>query len=1625
MPVQHYLRKDAKFILTGSISILGEFYDNLGGPGSYARDHFTPNPNSSALFGELCRAGGDSRQCTFPSVVYLNRTLTCDGSTECTADTLRVVKIVDPSDGIIMYYHYEEPACVHFAFFDDGHFISNFIKQCADPTLVTIAGTPCCNENDEVVSSGGEECLYLAEAMTYVSAKARCAALYNATTCSDNPNVLNEESHLRTDDSNASYPEWAQTCAAFQYRWTSASCEIKVKVDFLGKVTIVDEPTWWNSHLQAHSGNSFRVVWNQPTQLRTVNDTTYGLYDEQQKFPLYRNGTCDTSGCELYEGVGGEGEESCFCSLWVETTLIYTNASEPIPTPTELRAVLFIGAAAPSMGYSLCTTRECVSQAYVSVYTKGNDPSPTSFDQDTIFELTDALGWRTKSRYLLNRVSTVFVGAHADTEMQHEITACTASTVYTSYSCTLAIDTTSATQWIMHGASVGQWINLTFSGPPITLNRMIFQNRAGRWNKDLRLEFSDGSEQHVQVPEGSEAHSLAFITQVTTSFVRIVVESVYFSTSYTGAVDIKFYGPMGAHHSFNTGGFNFRNAPNFNPNVGAYPITYPLGDKRYLQYDGWELFKSKAMHEVEALIDHLVEHPNTGPFVALRLIQRLVTSNPSPRYIKAVSTAFSNGCYGNYTFSGKYGDMAATVTAILLDREARSAVLEADPTFGQLREPLLKLLHMMRSMEHVSKPGVEIMLERMGEIIGQGSFQQASVFSFYDYDFAPDGPVSDRGLVSPEHQLFVAPNVIGYLDGMDSLIQYGLTSCQDGFGDLRGDATRSVVGGCEVGEAAKHADGALSYTVPIELQEVSHIASSCSASIEMSVNHLYQCFRALDNGGGTWASSGGAIGSWIVLEVAGGEPVLINKLLFRNRCDPDMSKRVRLDFSDGSQQTVTLEDSCVLETYELTAAVNTSWVRIYVETVYTQRANGAINIYFKHDDTTIALDACTASGAHDASYASSCSPPDVTTMSTEWATQSNGVDSWVRVGGFENGSVVINKMRYSNSCGENRNKRLRLDFNDGTNQTVEMSNSCEESVSIASVNTTEVLVTVESVYSIEESVCCVCPRAYKRYTRDLTGLQTSVCEGAIGSSGVIGGASPDIEFLYAVDGSTTSLIDDIGMLLTPGRLSTETRASIVEVYNRYTGEQSLKQALKMFAIAPEFHVTNQPRQQHVKRVRPAAIESENRPYKAVVVVILKGGADSFNMVVPHSSCTVPSAAGAGREAFDLYAEYAEIRKEDLTIPKDNLLQVDILDDSDPQPCATFGLHPILDYLKEAYDDKDAVILSNIGAMVEPMTIEDYYTRRQQEPLGNFGHGGMGRACQSIDASEREAKGILGKMAAKLTTGDNPMKTSLYSASGHEKILEGAMTPSMVNPESGVQRYKNYGSHDKDITKLLENSSTSIFAETFASQLEDILTSTELLGGLIDATTLATTDTFGHGMSLGAQFREVAKLIAVDNNDLHTERSGFVLTQDAYDTHGDFDTLESKLNTLDNSLKSFSDEMKAQGLWDNVAVVVISEFGRTLTSNTLGTDHGWGGNYFLLGGDVRGGRMVGTFPERLAEGVSDVNLGRGRILPTKPWEALWSGVTEWFGLGVSDRADVLPLARNWPEQDLFNKSHLFI
>lgn len=90
-------------------------------------------------------------------------------------------------------------------------------------------------------------------------------------------------------------------------------------------------------------------------------------------------------------------------------------------------------------------------------------------------------------------------------------------------------------------------------------------------------------------------------------------------------------------------------------------------------------------------------------------------------------------------------------------------------------------------------------------------------------------------------------------------------------------------------------------------------------------------------------------------------------------------------------------------------------------------------------------------------------------------------------------------------------------------------------------------------------------------------------------------------------------------------------------------------------------------------------------------------------------------------------------------------------------------------------------------------------------------------------------------------------------------------------------------------------------------------------------------------------------------------------------------------------------MKALQIDQNVVVVQGSEFGRTISANSnQGSDHAWGGNYYVFGGDVSGGRILGKYPRSF--GDSDpTNIGRGRLVPSTSWDALWYGIAQWFGI----------------------------
>lgn len=198
-----------------------------------------------------------------------------------------------------------------------------------------------------------------------------------------------------------------------------------------------------------------------------------------------------------------------------------------------------------------------------------------------------------------------------------------------------------------------------------------------------------------------------------------------------------------------------------------------------------------AIQETDATLDHYFYHQNTAPFVAYRFAQRFGNSNPSPRYTKVIADAFTAGSYvlevGDSTVefgTGNYGDLAATFAALLLDREARDFVLDADPASGSLKEPLIKIMGMMRALQFELNSlykWVEFAFD-FGETIGQMAHQLPSVFSFFLPEFQPAGPVSQASLASPEAQILTAPRIVGQMNGILSMIKYGLTGCQGGFG---------------------------------------------------------------------------------------------------------------------------------------------------------------------------------------------------------------------------------------------------------------------------------------------------------------------------------------------------------------------------------------------------------------------------------------------------------------------------------------------------------------------------------------------------------------------------------------------------------------------------------------------------------------------------------------------------------------------------------------------------------------------------------------------------------------------------------------------------------------------------
>lgn len=218
------------------------------------------------------------------------------------------------------------------------------------------------------------------------------------------------------------------------------------------------------------------------------------------------------------------------------------------------------------------------------------------------------------------------------------------------------------------------------------------------------------------------------------------------------------------------GAFFGKQQPYFRAPMTMFDAFHEPGEKRLL--NGFLVPAGQGgEQDFEMAIDMLFNHPNVGPFIAKQLIQRLVTSNPSPAYIERVARLFNNDG------AGVRGNMQAVIQAILTDEEIISP---DDPnSFGKLREPVVRYLAMLRIFGASSSDGFiansGYLLQTLGK---QHSLSAPSVFNFYLPTHTPPGEIADAGLVAPEFQIVDSSTVVN----MVNLLDFAL------FGDFVTDA---------------------------------------------------------------------------------------------------------------------------------------------------------------------------------------------------------------------------------------------------------------------------------------------------------------------------------------------------------------------------------------------------------------------------------------------------------------------------------------------------------------------------------------------------------------------------------------------------------------------------------------------------------------------------------------------------------------------------------------------------------------------------------------------------------------------------------------------------------------------
>lgn len=392
-------------------------------------------------------------------------------------------------------------------------------------------------------------------------------------------------------------------------------------------------------------------------------------------------------------------------------------------------------------------------------------------------------------------------------------------------------------------------------------------------------------------------------------------------------------------------------------------------------------------------------------------------------------------------------------------------------------------------------------------------------------------------------------------------------------------------------------------------------------------------------------------------------------------------------------------------------------------------------------------------------------------------------------------------------------------------------------------------------------------------------------------------------------------------------------------------------------------------------------------YKALVCVFLYGGSDSFNLYIPSDDA--------------LFRDYTASRGS-LALPRSSL------ESGRSRPVY---FHPNLGGLRSQYDAGNLAVVRNVGNMLAPIdTVRDFEKNPNLAPADLFAHNSQQE--QVLKGHSSRPVGLVGagwggRMADLLMEANRGGKLPpTFSMNNANFLLPGERsTPISINPVGGPALLPNLnsGARGASMEDILDLPSSHLLEAFASSSFRNARDSSRLLSSAI-----AGSRAFGRvnsSNSLAVQLRMVARMISV-RRELGMNRQIFFVGVGGWDTHKNQALRFTELtNNLNEGLTGFQQTLNTMGVENEVTTFTASDFGRTLTRNDTGSDHGWGGHNIVMGGAVEGGQLYGNWPDYALRGASDI--GAGRILPELSINQYGAALGSWMGLSNGDLLDVFP------------------